>query len=419
MPDRDPPIEPPDEFSEFAQELGDALESNSQKSDAAGSDEAETDGGSGDWSLDPESRPRAIPDGLKPYDAAGSGQSVSGIGGRGMADRLREQRFARGCLYIVLLVILLAIVTFVSCITVFDGDGGDGDVVGGGGSEVSPATPASADPSATVAATEPAINLLQLGEDAVDRILWELYVGTPIPVTDLLAIGDLLQDFLDSISGRQPTYTTPKIDIRKTAPLRLRFTYDGIDTGFGNTIFECGDVSGGRTVVCPEAVQPMPMDDEVEVWMFSMLLAEPVDQASPDRSFIYSIVFDSDGEAANDWQFFPPFDFDLFQGADRWYQLIWDHNAQEWFLDVTQVDGSQAPGPYASAVRAVIDDDTIVFFIPASEFELDQPPYRMTSFGHDGAYSESDRGADVSGVDPTEPLMVPSGEVYEAMPEMR
>jgi len=235
---------------------------------------------------------------------------------------------------------------------------------------------------------------------------------------DLDFIADELYDFLDSISGRTPAYTSPRIDIRRVAPLRLKLSGEGIKTAFGNTIFECQDVTETRVVACPDVVEPMPVGGG-EVWMFAMLLAEPVELASSDRSYIYSIVFDSDGEAANDWQSYPPFDFDLFQGADRWYQLTWDHHAQQWYVDVTQVDGGQQFGPAPSAVRVVIEGDTIVFFIPVSEFGLELPPYRMTAFGHDGAYSENDRGADVSGVDPSVPLAQPPATLLEAMPELR
>ena len=84
---------------------------------------------------------------------------------------------------------------------------------------------------------------------------------------------------------------------------------------------------------------------------------------------------------------------------------------------MAQVDANQSQGLYpGSAARVVIEGDTIVFFIPASEFDIELPPYRLTSFGHDGAYSESDRGADITGVDPTEPLQVPSADVHPASP---
>ena len=59
----------------------------------------------------------------------------------------------------------------------------------------------------------------------------------------------------------------------------------------------------------------------------------------------------------------------------------------------------------ASTVRVVIEGDAIVFFISAAEFPSSDPGYRLTAFGHDGLYSPSDRGGDVTGEDPTEPLL--------------
>jgi hypothetical protein len=54
-------------------------------------------------------------------------------------------------------------------------------------------------------------------------------------------------------------------DIRPQILTRRRFSYAGTEKPFGNAIFECGDASVGRVVVCPDAVWPMPMDDEIEV----------------------------------------------------------------------------------------------------------------------------------------------------------
>jgi hypothetical protein len=54
----------------------------------------------------------------------------------------------------------------------------------------------------------------------------------------------------------------------------------------------------------------------------------------------------------------------------------------------------------------VIAGDLVVFFIPASEVEVEMPSFRMTSFGHDGTYAPEVSGGDVSGADPTEPLIL-------------
>jgi hypothetical protein len=52
-----------------------------------------------------------------------------------------------------------------------------------------------------------------------------------------------------------------------------------------------------------------------------------------------------------------------------------------------------------------------------SEFPAAEPAFRLTAFGHDGRFSESDRGGDVSGVDPAEPPVPVVGEVTEARPQ--
>ena len=46
-----------------------------------------------------------------------------------------------------------------------------------------------------------------------------------------------------------------------------------------------------------------------------------------------------------------------------------------------------------------------MFFISADEFSSPDPGYRLTAFGHDGFFSPSDRGGDVTGENPTEPLL--------------
>jgi hypothetical protein len=126
-----------------------------------------------------------------------------------------------------------------------------------------------------------------------------------------------------------------------------------------------------------------------------------VDAWDTDRS-----VFESDGDSSNDWVFQSPYDWDYFQGADRWYQLIWSHTSAQWSLTVTQVDSSQSTANVSStsAVRALIDNETVIFYIPRSELAGAAPAYRVAAFAHDGSYSEQSRGGDVSGANPTEPL---------------
>ena len=167
--------------------------------------------------------------------------------------------------------------------------------------------------------------------------------------------------------------------------------------------------------VCADGVLDMPPGGVV---VAALIVAEPIPLESPDRSLIYSAVFDSDGDPANDWVFNDPFDWDYFQGADRWYQLAYSHTAGTWTLTVTQLDagGAITGSIEPSTVRAVIEGDTIVFFISETEFAVDRPGYRLTTFGHDGAFSQDDRGGDVSGDLPSDPLTVLGGDRIPATP---
>lgn len=216
-------------------------------------------------------------------------------------------------------------------------------------------------------------------------------------------LGDILGDLVDSISTHEPTpgYDTSYVDLKAYSGLSIAFTLAEVDAGFNKSIFECGETSGGRRVVCPDGVQPMPAGDVIVI---GMELAGDVPQAEAEHSFIYSAVFDSDGEAANNWRPQPPFDWDYFGGTDRWYQLIWDHVGGEWSITVSQLAASGPPSDARSTVRAVIEGDTIVFFISATEFGAPLPGFRVSAFGHDGRFGEQTRGGDVSGANPTEPL---------------
>jgi hypothetical protein len=428
--DRDSVTEPDNEFTELAKDLGDDLLGADEP--AAGGTTSEPATGTAQpnpqWAAFPADSPIGRVGGqVRGFRRIRWGRPTPPFKSGPFKDDdgcLRGCFYPLGCLAWLLIGILVVIVATIFWLD--DGGDGDGNLVSGGGIEASPSASASpgasaeASPEPSTQPTETPLEraIMQVGHLVIDEFLDELYWTTDIPEYELDLIHDDLLDILDSISGRTPSYQGPPVDIQYSLAGRGRFMRAGILKAWGNTIYECGANDGVRVVVCPSDVQPMP-EAGGDVWLFAMSVDGEVPLASPDRSFIYSAVFDSDGEAANDWQFYPPYDFDLFRDTDRWYQLIWSHQSQQWSLTVTQIDANQNQTSFSSAVRAVIQGDTIVFFIPASEFALEQPPYRLTAFGHDGFFSENDRGADVTGADPTEPLIVPSGNIFIAMPEDR
>jgi hypothetical protein len=118
-------------------------------------------------------------------------------------------------------------------------------------------------------------------------------------------------------------------------------------------------------------------------------------------------VFESNGDPSDDWQYQGDFDWDLFRDTDRWYQLSIHGDGSK------DLVASEPLGPaLPSGVRALLYEDTILWLIPAGEFAGDTLRVRVTSFVHDGSYDPATGQGDVSGADPTAPLLevMPIGE---------
>lgn len=223
---------------------------------------------------------------------------------------------------------------------------------------------------------------------------------------ELGRIFDEIGEALDSIRSRQQdAIYLDSIDLEIYTLRKGEFSLVGVEIVFNESVFECGEATERRRVVCADQVLDMAPG---EVFIASMTMVGDIPPADPDRSYIYSLVLNSDRDGGNDWRPRPPFDWDLFQATDRWYQLIWDHRVQAWSLTVTQLTATgQIPsGTEASSVRAVIEGNTIVFFVSMEEFEASDPSARLTAFHHDGNFGEATRGADVSGADPTSRIVV-------------
>jgi hypothetical protein len=237
-------------------------------------------------------------------------------------------------------------------------------------------------------------------------------IDLPTPVGDAVAhldptpgqirrkvILDVIRDHIDSRSDRRSGYNGGDIDIVQAIVFSTLIDRAAAIAVFNNSVYECGATA--PTVVCPPDVLDMPAGNLLVV---AVEHDAPVPTASTDRSYIYSVVFDSDGDAANDWVFNPPFDWDFFIGTDRWYQASYSHASGTWQMNVVQVHGDQSTQATATAARAVIVDEWVIWFIPANEFSVWPPPMRATAFAHDGSFGEATRGGDVTGADPTEPL---------------
>ena len=226
--------------------------------------------------------------------------------------------------------------------------------------------------------------------------------GHPDSATCIDPSADLAGDFVDSESSITPAFKGKQVDILAYGYTQVTYTQAQVDDMFNvNPVYQCGQSDATRTVVCAGGgATPMPAGKIDE---FFMQLGADVPLADAVKSYIYSLVLDSDGDPTNNWIPQAPYDWDYFQGADLWYQIVWDHLAKKWSLSAKQVSAAQAAVAAVSTARAIIEGDAITFYVSASE--LPAPTgYRVTAFGHDGNFTVSSRSGDVSGANPTDPL---------------
>jgi hypothetical protein len=280
------------------------------------------------------------------------------------------------------------------------------------------------EPVPVVEEVEPAI---LVGEE----IEIEAFTPTPVPTTTpvpalsdidfILMFGDFTEeekaqiaiaymldpngDWVFSIKAQIILQELVQTDITGFLGVRLAMTPNATGAYFNKSLFPCDSEIEGGIVVCTEKAEPMP---EGDVFMLVMQLAGEVPLQDPERFYTYAAVFDADGEPSNNFRFQPPYNWDYYQGTDRWYTLNWDFIHGDWSLSVTDVARNQWSAP--SKARAVIHGDVVVFFIPAEEFSVEQPGYRLTAFGHDGSFALEQSSGDVTGADPTEALTIPPSQ---------
>ena len=218
------------------------------------------------------------------------------------------------------------------------------------------------------------------------------------------AVPDGTGDFCDSVSVNTVSYTADWIDlVSETVERTSCASQEQVDAQYNRPDAEhgCQDVNNGVLHVCTTNYLGMNAGGVVA---FDMELLGDIPHADTSHSYIYSAVFDSDGDPANNWVYQPPYDWDYFQGADRWYQLIWDRATQLWSLRVTQVDAQQNTTDVPSSARAEVEGSHVRLYIGDDEIPGPDLTWRGTAFGHNN-YMETDRGGDVSGADPSEPLV--------------
>ncbi|MEM7159362.1 MAG: hypothetical protein AAF799_41370 [Myxococcota bacterium] len=115
------------------------------------------------------------------------------------------------------------------------------------------------------------------------------------------------------------------------------------------------------------------------------IMQGPIPMDDPDQHAQFGFVFETDGDASNDWQAQPPFTFDFFQGTDLWIQALYDP-ATGWSMEAARIEGGSSIVPYESGARIVIDGATVYAIVPMEELGGDCPRARLTAFAHGGDF---------------------------------
>jgi hypothetical protein len=147
----------------------------------------------------------------------------------------------------------------------------------------------------------------------------------------------------------------------------------------GDPVFPPGQGPNGFTVA---ANTPLPLaEGDYHIVHFSCEGVIPVVSTDPTVVYQYAFVFDSDGNTANNYT---TADNDFFNDTDRWYVMSYT-DAGGWVLTVsTAFDGSIVE--VASAARVIMKDNSMTLVVPADEFGVSDPGYRVTAFCHNGDF---------------------------------
>lgn len=234
------------------------------------------------------------------------------------------------------------------------------------------------------------------------RQMWEQpAAGREEPVR----VQDRSGDHIYSIPGTTPGNPGPDVDLIDGIALRLE-----VEPWMAEALFSaapCG-IEGGR-VRCPEpdgsGTPPPPppaVGDEILGVAFRTAGTPPwaVPSGDPETYYQYALVADTDGDPANDFVANDPYAWDFFQGTDRWFTLD-AFVGRDPTLIVTDANWILQ----ASNARVVVDDDLYLFLIDGTVVTRDGG-WRGSAFRTaGGTYEAEDSAGDVTGADPTEPLL--------------
>jgi len=166
-------------------------------------------------------------------------------------------------------------------------------------------------------------------------------------------------------------------------------------------VFPCGQSENGFTL-CPENVQePMDGDHIIAYAMFRDMVALD----DPQLHYQFGFVFDGDGNPNNNWVADPQFPGDTFQGTDQWYVATYSP-INGWFMEVIDARNNIRRNK-PSAARITFKDNLMALVVPAEEFAVPFPGYRVTSYAHHGDWGQNQQWSGDLHPAVGEPLLVP------------
>jgi hypothetical protein len=217
----------------------------------------------------------------------------------------------------------------------------------------------------------------QQGRDCLAAAVWGSDaepLGSIATTWQELAVGEAVTHS----DGVQTGVPDPAQEIAAVSTFAVELDAEAIERLFGATL-PCGP-SQFQTSYCASVDAPPP--GSWLVVQLDLAAAFPIDDS--ERSYQYAVVFDADGDPSNNYQASASYPGDFFDGTDRWYELI--HAPGEgWSLVATDINDALAQ----SHARLLVSGSELALLVPASEFSVASPGYRVTAFRHTGDYGLS------------------------------
>ena len=112
------------------------------------------------------------------------------------------------------------------------------------------------------------------------------------------------------------------------------------------------------------------------------IMHEDIPVADPVNFFQFGFVFDRDGNTANNYQASAAYPNDFFQDTDFWIVASYDPT-YGWGMDVMDAANNSVTDIESNA-RMIIMGNTLILFVPRSEFSANTIGYRMSAYKHQG-----------------------------------